>query len=196
MADRVILIAGLGNPGSQYRGNRHNVGFMALDSLGESSGVHAGQSKFDGSYGRGSIEGVKTVLLKPMTFMNLSGKSVSACSRYFSVSPEDILVIYDDVDLPLGTVRLKTGGGAGGHNGIQSIVDSLGNRDFHRLRLGIGPNRYSDLSDFVLGDFSSTERSEVDVMLKRSVDAVRLFLREGPSKAMNSVNLRGSKDPS
>lgn len=193
MADDIILVAGLGNPGVQYRGNRHNVGFMALDILAGASGISVAQSKFDGTYGRGSWEGMKTVFVKPMTFMNLSGRTVAACARYFSVPPESILVVYDDVDLPLGSIRLKVDGGAGGHNGIQSIIDCLGIRDFYRLRLGIGPNRYDDLSDFVLGDFSRDELIEVEGMLKRSVDAVRTFLRDGPVKARNSVNSRNPK---
>ncbi|MFN3198402.1 MAG: aminoacyl-tRNA hydrolase [Bradymonadia bacterium] len=183
------LVVGLGNPGAQYAGNRHNIGFMLIDQLADDAGIQASRSKFKGLYGTGSISGESVALLKPQTFMNLSGQSVSPARSFFDVEFDDILVIHDELDLPYGTVRLKLGGGHAGHNGLKSIIAQLGTRDFARLRMGIGRPEKGAVNRYVLGDFASgEERESLPAFLDEGGRAVKAWLTEGMRKAMNSVN--------
>ncbi|MBP6217605.1 MAG: aminoacyl-tRNA hydrolase [Oligoflexales bacterium] len=152
------LIVGLGNPGAKYKSTRHNVGFMLLDSFAQEFGLSIQSKAFDGRFGQGTLWGQPVLLLKPETFMNLSGRSVRACLAYYKLAVEDLIVIHDDVDLEPGHVRMRTGGGAGGHNGIRSLIDELGSQEFYRVKIGIGKpvfedqeNRPKSLLDMVQG---------------------------------------------
>jgi PTH1 family peptidyl-tRNA hydrolase len=172
MSEPLALIAGLGNPGQQYQYNRHNAGAMFLDALCRQTGTSLKpENKFFGLVGRCVIAGHEIRLLFPTTYMNKSGQSLAALAQYYKIKPQQILVAYDELDLPLGTTRLKTGGGHGGHNGIRDIVTALGSADFHRLRIGIGhPGDASKVLGHVLGDFNRDESAviaaEIDKVLK------------------------------
>lgn len=182
------LIVGLGNPGPRYVDNRHNVGFMVLDHLAAEAGIDIGRSKFKGVFGAGTIEGAPIALLKPMTYMNLSGQSVAPAARFFDVDPSRVVVVHDELDLPFGRLRLKVGGGHGGHNGLRSMFQELGSRDFVRLRVGIGRPQGGSVSDYVLSDFDGEDAQWLPDLLERSAAALRATLREGPRLAMNTVN--------
>tara|TARA_B100001250_G_C19711430_1_gene749383 strand:- start:445 stop:1014 length:570 start_codon:yes stop_codon:yes gene_type:complete len=184
-----ILLVGLGNPEPKYLGNRHNIGFMVIDELAREAGIQLSRSKFNGLYGTGHVEGRSVVLLKPQTFMNLSGRSVAPASRFFGVAPDSILVAHDELDLAYGTVRLKVGGGHAGHNGLRSIQAELGTNGFHRLRIGIGRPPKGSVSSFVLSDFSAGEEQDwLPDLIERSVSALRTAVKEGTRPAMNTVN--------
>ena len=185
------LIVGLGNPGSRYAGNRHNVGFMAVDRIADLAGISLTRQKFKGIYGTGEWAGQSLVLLKPETFMNLSGQAVSQARSFFDVTPARILVLHDELDVPAGTLRLKMGGGHAGHNGLRSITAELGTGDFARLRIGIGrpaPPSKTQVVDFVLQDFNAEERGFLPDLLDRAATAVKLALEQGVGLAMNHVN--------
>ncbi|MGL4950856.1 MAG: aminoacyl-tRNA hydrolase, partial [Mycoplasma sp.] len=152
------LIIGLGNPGDTYKNNRHNVGFKVIDSLAKKLNIALTQEQFKGIYGVGLLDGEKIVLAKPLTFMNLSGEFVSQFMRYYNVSNEDIIVIYDDVDTNLGEIRCRTSGSSGGQNGVKDIIAKLNTEDFKRIKIGIGPkNKQIPLANYVLGNFSKTD---------------------------------------
>ncbi len=183
------LIVGLGNIGDAYEGTRHNIGFTVADRLAET--LSAGMEPTDGPYilGVGRFKGVKTILIKPTTLMNNSGKAVLKACRKFHFLPADILVCYDDINLPAGKIRLRKEGGAGGHNGIQSIIDHLKTENFPRLRFGIG--NYFDRgkqSDYVLSPFDKQEYEEVNQGIESAHDACLTFIREGIVRAMNAHN--------
>lgn len=183
------LVVGLGNPGPQYERNRHNVGFMVVDRLADELGISVTRSKFKGRYGTGEAEGRPVVLLKPETFMNLSGESVSPARSFFGVDVGDIVVVHDELDLPFGTVRLKRGGGHAGHNGLRSIVAALGSPDFVRVRVGIGRPAKGSVTRYVLSDFAPGEEQDfLPDVVDRAASAVRAVLREGVQRAMNQVN--------
>jgi PTH1 family peptidyl-tRNA hydrolase len=185
----MYLIAGLGNPGIEYRSNRHNAGFMVIDSFLENKNYNMQHSKFQGLMCKNDIHGEKVFFLKPMTYMNLSGNSICALARYYHIKIKETLIIHDDVDLPLGKIKLKLGGGAGGHNGLKSIIENFsGDKNFYRLRLGVGPKDNKILSDFVLSDFPVSQSEELRFMISNSVKAIEYFLRLGPVKAMNRIN--------
>jgi len=188
------LVVGLGNPGREYAGHRHNVGFMVVDRLAEAVGVPLGQSKFEGRFGQGAVGKARLFLLEPETYMNVSGEAVSAAARFYKVAPEDLLVVHDELDLPFGRLQLKRGGGTGGHNGLESIVEQLGTPDFARLRFGIGkpagPNAKERVVGHVLHDFSSAEEDALDPLLERSVDMIRAWVSLGLAEAMNRHNRR------
>lgn len=190
------LIVGLGNPGSKYAKNRHNVGFMVLDQLASDVGTTVSRSKFKGHYATATVEGRSVALLKPMTFMNLSGQSVVPARTFFNVANADIIVVHDELDMPFGTVKLKVGGGHAGHNGLRSIIAQLGGRDFIRLRVGIGRPVHGAVSNYVLSDFAKEERDWLPDLVDRSVAALRLVLADGLQKAMNQVNTRAGAAPS
>lgn len=161
----MFLLVGLGNPGGQYAGNRHNIGFMAVDEIHRRHGFPAFRSKFRGEIAEGTIDGVKTLLVKPATFMNESGRSVQEVCRFYKINPSDIAVIYDELDLPPGKVRVKTGGGSGGHNGIKSIDAHIGPA-YRRVRLGIGhPGDKALVSNYVLSDFAKADALWLDPLL-------------------------------
>lgn len=189
------LIAGLGNPGRRYQGTRHNVGFRAVDEL-HSRHMHAGyQSKFGGEAVTGLIGTSKVLLLKPMEFMNKSGFAVQRAAQFYDVSPERILVIHDELDLEPARLRVKSGGGHGGNNGLRSIIEQLGSRDFQRVRIGIGKPQKQDGSpgagsgaDYVLSGFPTGEQAEIDEAIRHAADAAETILSSGINAAMNDFN--------
>lgn len=185
----IYLIAGLGNPGPQYRRSRHNIGFMLMDRLAERLGVKFSRLESRALVTKGEHHGRRVILAKPQTYMNLSGQAVGALLRFYKAPPENLLVAYDDVDLPLGTIRLRPEGGSAGQKGMKSIIDRLGMQAFPRLRLGVGrPPGRMDAADYVLQDFSAGELELVGMTLDRAVDAVLTFVDEGLTEAMNRFN--------
>jgi PTH1 family peptidyl-tRNA hydrolase len=189
MSEDTFLIAGLGNPGRSYRANRHNVGYMLADVLAKDFGLQFARRKGNARLAEGRFEGRKLILAKPITFMNNSGKSVGALARYFRISPSNILVIYDDLDLPFGALRLRPSGGSAGHKGMRSIIDHLKTNEFPRLRIGIDrPPGRMDPADYVLQDFSAEQHAELEAALDRALQCVRTFILEGIQAAMNGFN--------
>jgi len=190
----VKLIVGLGNPGRAYVNTRHNVGFECLNFFARRQGISWVRRQAKARVGFGDVAAEKVILVKPLTFVNLSGESVAPLVRYYNVAPADILVIYDDVDFPLGKIRIREGGGAGGHNGMKSIIEHLGSRDFPRIRVGIGPIGADEPEkirsrEYVLGHFTSDERAVLSEICPRVADAVYCILSEGIAAAMNKYNL-------
>ncbi|MDD9940736.1 MAG: aminoacyl-tRNA hydrolase [Myxococcales bacterium] len=179
------LVVGLGNPGARYAGNRHNVGFMVVDRLCERHGVGAMRSKFKGEFAKGTVRGRDLLLLKPHTFMNLSGEAVRAAMTFFKLTPTQVLVVHDELDLPFGSVRLKVGGGTAGHNGLKSIQSHCGGPGFMRLRLGIGRPKGGPVQRHVLSDFSSAESTELENVLQSATAVLEDVLEFGIQAAMN-----------
>ena len=184
------LIVGLGNPGKQYENTRHNCGFRALELLGQKLCCKIDKSKFQGLYGQVQYNGTKVFLLKPMTYMNLSGKSLLQLSAYFSIPPQRIIVIYDDISLPLGKLRIRGDGSAGGHNGIKSIISELGSQEFPRIKIGVGGKAHpeQDLADWVLSSFTKEEDKQLTIALERSIEAALSIIDYGISATANSYN--------
>jgi peptidyl-tRNA hydrolase, PTH1 family len=183
------LLIGLGNPGQEYRRNRHNAGFMLLDRLAARLGVSFSRLESRALVTKCEYRGRRLVLGKPQTFMNLSGPAAGALLRYYKVPLANLMVAYDDVDLPLGTLRLRPSGSAAGQKGMASIIERLGTQDIPRLRIGIGrPPGRMDAADYVLQDFSNAEKELLEPTLERGVDAVLLFIGEGLEAAMNQFN--------
>ncbi len=190
------LVVGLGNPGSKYAQTRHNVGFEAIDHLAKRWQINlSDQKRFQGIAGEGLTGQQKIRLLKPQTFMNLSGQSVRAVLDWYKLDPTAVLVIYDDLDLPLGKLRLRLSGSAGGHNGMKSIISHLGTQAFPRLRIGIGKSRDDETIGHVLGKFAATEAPIVRAALELSSDAVQLAVRQGVEKSMSIYNGRAIEVP-
>ena len=183
------LIAGLGNPTAKYEGTRHNVGFAVIDELVEKYNIPLDVIKHKGMYGKGKIEGQTVILLKPMTYMNLSGESIVEVAKYYKIPPEDIIVIYDDINLDVGRLRIREKGSAGGHNGIKNIIARLGTEGFPRIRIGVGmkPSRM-DLVDYVLSHFSEEEQASMNQGYERACEALRLMLVDDIAGAMNQYN--------
>lgn len=190
MNDTPALIVGLGNPGREYRLNRHNAGFLAVDRVVHRRGWPAFTRKQSNAlYTSGDIDGRRIIVAKPQTFMNLSGGSVAGLARFYQIPPESILVCVDDLNLPFGSLRLRPRGTAGGQRGLQSIIDSLGNDRFPRMRIGIGrPPGQMRHAAYVLKDFNDDELDQLDVMLDRTVDALLCWLAEGIELAMSKFN--------
>jgi peptidyl-tRNA hydrolase, PTH1 family len=189
MADDRWLIVGLGNPGPEYAGNRHNVGFMCADVLATQIGTSFKRDRSRAMAASGRLRGVPVTLAKPLSFMNLSGGAVASLRAFYKLSSEQIVVLHDELDLPFGTIRLKLGGGDNGHNGLRSVTAALGTRDYHRVRIGIGrPPGRMDPADFVLRNFSAAERKELPEILARSADAVETLLTGGLAAAQNQFN--------
>lgn len=189
----MFLIVGLGNPEKKYAGNRHNVGFMALDRLRDERALPDWREKFSGVFTRGAAFGDDVMLLKPMTFMNLSGDSVQPAAAFVKLDAAHLIVVHDELDVPFGDVRLKMGGGHAGHNGLRSIIQRLGTPDFLRVRIGIDrpPADFKgDVADYVLSDFNASERAELGDVLGRAISAVAAVLEKGPAAAQNVVNTR------
>ena len=185
------LLAGLGNPGEKYAGNRHNVGFMAVDSIAEAFGYPSFRAKFQGQMAEGRIGGSKAVLLKPQTYMNNSGQSVAAAARFYKILPERIVVFHDELDIPSATVKLKKGGGNAGHNGLKSIDSHLNTNDYWRIRLGIGhPGDKARVHGYVLSDFSKTERIEIERMLESVRDCIPFLLEGAEGEFMNRLSIK------
>ena len=184
-----FLIIGLGNPGREYKHNRHNIGFMLVDRLAERLGITFSRLESRALITKGDYRGQRLVLAKPQTYMNLSGQSAGALVRFYKVSLEHFLVAYDDVDLPFGMLRLRPSGGSAGQKGVISIIERLGSQEFPRLRLGIGrPPERMDAAAYVLQDFPRHEAEILPQILDRSVEAVLTFVSEGLVTAMNSYN--------
>jgi peptidyl-tRNA hydrolase, PTH1 family len=188
LAEDRWLIVGLGNPGTQYAGNRHNIGFMACDLIAARIGTKFKRDRSRAEVLTGSVGGTPVTVAKPMTFMNLSGQPVAALHRFYKVPPERIVVLHDELDLPFGSIKLKLGGGDNGHNGLRSITSAIG-KDFHRLRFGIGrPPGRMDPADYVLHDFAAAERNELPEIIERGTDAVAVLVASGLAAAQNEFH--------
>ena len=187
------LIVGLGNPGDNYAKTRHNVGWRALDLLAQELGGKIDRAKFRGLYGQVTFEGKKLILLKPQTFMNLSGLSVMDAARFYKLPPERIIVLFDDISLPVGRLRIRPDGSAGGHNGIKSIIGSINSMSFPRVKIGVGakPHPDYDLADWVLSAFPPDEEKVLQPALKRAAEAALEIVKNGTYEAANRFN--GSK---
>jgi len=184
-----FLIVGLGNPGLEYRYSRHNFGFMVLDALAEHWSVPLKKIKFKAVYGEDRFKGNKVVLVKPLTFMNESGRAVAPLLRFYKCPPENMLVIHDDLDLPLGTLRIRPSGSTAGQRGMESITQMIGTQEFPRLRLGISrPPGQMDPKDYVLKKFLPAEEELQKMVINQAVEAVECFLTDGLTKAMNKYN--------
>ena len=192
-ANEAWLIVGLGNPGKEYERTRHNAGFRAVDLLAEKLGVRIDKLKFQGLYCQTNYNGNKLFLLKPQTYMNLSGRSVLQLSAYFNVPPQRIIVMFDDISLEPGRLRIRADGSAGGHNGIKSIIQEIGSQTFPRVKIGVGakPNPNYDLADWVLSTFSANEEKALAVSLANAADAALAVIDHGVPEAANRFN--GSK---
>lgn len=186
----MFLIAGLGNPGRQYEKTRHNMGFDTIDELIERHRIPQGGIAHKAMYGKGMIAGEKVLAVKPLTYMNLSGEAIREYVNYYKIDPEtELIVIYDDIDLEPGQIRIRKKGSAGGHNGIKSIIAQIGTQNFYRIKVGVGAKPKGwDLADYVLGRFSSEERELVDKAICDAADAVEMILKDGIEAAMNHYN--------
>lgn len=184
------LIVGLGNPGREYERTRHNCGFRAIDILSEQLSCKIDKSKFQGLYGQTVYNDKKLFLLKPLTFMNLSGRSVLQLSAYFCIPPQRIIVLFDDISLPPGRIRVRGDGSAGGHNGIKSIIQELGSQEFPRVKIGVGAKAHpnQDLADWVLSSFSPAEEKELTEALKNASNAALTIIEQGTGAAANKYN--------
>ncbi|GAB3054562.1 aminoacyl-tRNA hydrolase [Virgibacillus ainsalahensis] len=182
-------IVGLGNPGKKYQDTRHNIGFMIIDELLDRYGWELNKKKFNGSYAMEHVQGEKVFLLKPQTYMNLSGESIRPLMDYYDINLEDVLIIYDDLDLPTGKIRLRQKGGHGGHNGLRSTIDHLGTKDFKRIRFGVGrPTNPTPVVNYVLSSFPKEEQEDVNVSIKKAADACEAWLKTPFLEVMNEYN--------
>lgn len=186
----MIIIAGLGNPGKEYENTRHNAGFMTIDKLAESFGIDVSEKKHKALIGKGVIEGQKVILAKPQTFMNSSGESLRELTDYYKPDiATEVIVIYDDITLDVGSIRVRKHGSAGGHNGMKSIIAHLGTEEFARIRVGIGEKPPKmDLADWVLGHFSKEDKENLEGGLKDARDAALMLLNKETDEAMNKYN--------
>jgi PTH1 family peptidyl-tRNA hydrolase len=183
------LIAGLGNPGRRFRKDRHNIGFMVLDHLTKPLALKFTKKQLKALVTEGRIADKKIILAKPQTYMNNVGRSIAPLLRYYKIPPENLLVIFDDLDLPVGTIRIRPQGGSGGHRGMRSIIQELGENGFPRMRIGIGrPPGRMDPADFVLQKFSKEEIELVNIVLEKAVESIHVFIREGIEHAMTRYN--------
>ena len=182
------IIAGLGNPGPQHALTRHSVGFLVVDAFAAAHGLRFGPRRFDAETARGRAAGAEVLLAKPLTYMNLSGRSLAPLVAYYKVAPADLIVVHDDLDLAFGRLQIRERGGDGGHNGLRSIIAELGTRDFARLRVGIGRPDRADPADYVLSPFGAEEAPALERVLERAAAALESILREGMARAMNRYN--------
>lgn len=189
MEDNTFLIVGLGNPGKQYLGTRHNVGYGVIDILSERHNINMKKEKFKSFFGECNLFGKKCIFLKPLTYMNLSGEAVIDAVKYYKINPKNIIVVVDDIDIPFGTIRIKKKGRAGTHNGLKSIIYQLEDENFIRIKVSVGqrPN-YMDLKDFVLSGFSGSEKKILVKELELSADAIEEILKTDVEKAMCNFN--------
>ena len=186
----MYMIAGLGNPGKRYENTRHNIGFIALDLLAERNDIKINKIKHKALVGEGRISGQKVLLIKPQTYMNLSGQSIREVMEYYKEEIDHLIVIYDDIYIPVGTVRIRKKGSAGTHNGMRSIVYDLKSDQFPRIRIGMGSSHKGDLRDFVIGGFSKEEKEPLEEAVRRAVLAAECIVEKGIDKAMNEYNIR------
>ena len=184
------LIVGLGNPGDQYENTRHNVGFRALDELAETANVSVQKLKYKALTNTATVSGCKVLLMKPVTYMNLSGEAVGEAARFFKIPPERVIVLSDDTSLPVGKLRIRKSGSAGGHNGLKSIIQHLGTDAFPRVKIGVGekPHPDYDMADWVLGKFPPADKKVIDEMVQKAAKAVEYYIKDGPEKAMGKFN--------
>ena len=183
------LIVGLGNPGAKYAGTRHNAGFSVIDELAERHNIKVDTCKHKALIGKGVINGEKVILAMPQTFMNLSGESVRAIMDFYKLTVDDLIVVYDDIDLDVGKIRIREKGSAGGHNGMKNIILHSGSQDFVRVRVGVGKKpEHMDLADHVLGRFSDEDRQNVEEAIKNAMDAAVLIMQDETDRAMNLYN--------
>ncbi len=182
------LIVGLGNPGKEYENTRHNCGFIVMDALADKLNLSWSSSKWNGLVAQGKIGKESVILLKPLTYMNLSGEAVIKVMNFYNIPVEDILVVYDDRDFPVGKIRLKPKGSAGGHNGIKNIIAHIHTEEFNRIRIGIGSNNKADMKDFVLGKISKADKEEFDIAVKNAVEACEMSVEKSFNDAMNRYN--------
>ena len=184
------LVVGLGNPGAKYENTRHNVGFMTADALADRNGEPIRRVKYHALTSEAVIGGQSVLLMKPTTFMNLSGQAVSEAARFYKIPADHVLVISDDVDLPLGKLRIRKSGSAGGHNGLKHIIQLLGTDQFPRLKIGVGGKPHPDynMADWVLGQFQGEDKKTIDDAVARAADAVECLLADGIDRAMNQYN--------
>jgi PTH1 family peptidyl-tRNA hydrolase len=190
----MLLIVGLGNPGRRYAGNRHNIGFMAADELHRRYPFSAWRARFEGELSEGLLGGEKTYLLKPATYMNESGRSVGQASRFFKLKPAEVVVMYDELDLPPGKLRMKTGGGTAGHKGLKSIEAHIG-KDFRRMRIGIGhPGAKELVNGYVLHDFAKADREWIDPLLAAVAEHAPLLAKSEDATFMNRVHLAVARE--
>ncbi|ACK60914.1 aminoacyl-tRNA hydrolase [Bacillus thuringiensis] len=186
---RMKLIVGLGNPGREYELTRHNIGFMAIDELAKRWNISLNEQKFKGVFGAGFVNGEKVILLKPLTYMNLSGESIRPLMDYYKIDVEDFVVMYDDLDIPVGKLRLRMKGSAGGHNGVKSTISHLGTQEFQRIRMGIDrPKNGMKVVDYVLGRFTSEEIPDVNHSIEKAADACEEWLNKPFLQIMNTFN--------
>ena len=184
------LVVGLGNPGDKYENTRHNAGSMVVDELAERLHVPVQRLKYKALTNTAVVGGKRVLLMKPVTYMNLSGEAVRQAAEFYKIPPERVLVISDDVSLPVGKLRIRKGGSAGGHNGLKSIIAQLGSDRFPRLKIGVGekPHPDYDMADWVLSKFAGADRQMIEEAMKRAADAVECLLRDGADQAMNKFN--------
>jgi PTH1 family peptidyl-tRNA hydrolase len=190
------LLVGLGNPGAAYQKTRHNVGFLVVDAWAARHQADDWRSRFGGLVARTTVAGNEVLVVKPQSYMNLSGRVVGPAAGFYKVPLDHVLVVHDDADLPLGTLRLKVGGGHGGHNGLRSLTADLGGAAFLRIRLGIGRQPGADLADFVLGSFAPDEKPALAAVVDTAVDAIDLIVDRGMTPAMNRFNGRTGREAS
>lgn len=188
----MYIIAGLGNPGSKYENTRHNMGFKAIDAMASEFGIDVNRAKFKGLIGEGRIGSEKVILLKPQTYMNLSGQSVREIMNFYKIQEENLIVIYDDFDLPIGSIRVRKSGGPGTHNGMKSVVQELGSRKFPRVRVGIGSSDGSTIQ-FVIGKVGKAEQQILNEAAEAAASAAADIIRIGIENAMNIHNIRKSE---
>lgn len=184
------LVVFLGNPGLKYNGTRHNAGFMAADAMEKKLGVKINRMRFKALTQTVDIGGQKVLLMKPQTYMNLSGDAVIQAVRFYKLPPERVIVVSDETALPVGKMRIRTGGSAGGHNGLKSIIAQLGTDRFPRIRLGVGapPHPDYDMADWVLGAFKGQDAADMELLSRQTADAVECYITEGAQRAMNKFN--------
>ena len=184
------LIVFLGNPGLKYNGTRHNAGFMAADAMEKKLGVSINKLRFRALTQTADIAGQKVMLMKPQTYMNLSGDAVIQAARFYKIPPEHVIVVSDETSLPIGKLRIRRGGSAGGHNGLKSIIAQLGTEKFPRIRLGVGapPHPDYDMADWVLGAFKGQDAADMEQLAKTAADAAECYIAEGPDRARNKFN--------
>lgn len=190
MSNVDYILVGLGNPGKEYEKTRHNIGFMALDFVAEKLGIEINSQKFKSLYALGTFEGKKVILLKPQTFMNLSGQAVLPFMSFYKVPLQNVILIYDDISLPVGKMRIRKQGSHGGHNGVKNIITLSGSQNFPRIKIGVGnkPNENWDLADWVLSKFSSEELNLINDTMPKVYDALSLIVKENIDEAMNKFN--------
>ena len=183
----MFLIVGLGNPGKEYDGTRHNIGFEAINFIANKYNIDINRSKFKGVFGEGFIGNKKVILLKPTTYMNLSGESIREVINFYKIDTNEIIVIYDDISLEIGTLRIREKGSAGGHNGIKSIISNLGGDFFPRIKIGVGQPK-GDLVSHVLGRFNKEEEEDLEKVIEAATKAVEIIIKNGTKEAMNEIN--------